>query len=117
MTWLAAHAPGRMAEDVQVGRRAADLEVERSAKVEAVEVHDLDPRRGEVVHELLPCVVARVDLRERAQLGVRAEDEVGAAAGPRELARGGVVTLEGLRARGRRLPRRAKVEQVHEEVV
>jgi hypothetical protein len=28
MTWLAAHAPGRMAEDVQVGRQAADLEVE-----------------------------------------------------------------------------------------
>ena len=32
-------------------------------------------------------VVARVDLGERAQLGVRAEDEVGAAAGPLDLAR------------------------------
>ena len=62
-------------------------------EVEPVEVHDLDPRRGEVVHELLARVVARVDLRERAQLGVRAEDEVDAASGPLELARGGVAAL------------------------
>ena len=40
-------------------------------KVEPVEVHDLVPRGHEVVHELLPRVVARVDLRERPQLGVR----------------------------------------------
>ena len=37
------------------------------------------------LHELLLGVVARVDLGERAQLGVRAEDEVDAAAGPLDL--------------------------------
>src|SRR6266700_1291646 len=72
--------------------------------VEPVEVHHFVPCRDEVVHELLPRVVARVDLRKRAQLGVRPEDEVDAAAGPRDLARGEVATLEGLRVLGRRLP-------------
>ena len=60
----------------------------RSGEVEPVEVHDLVPRGDEVVHELLLRVVARVDLGERAQLGVRAEDEVDAAAGPLDLAGG-----------------------------
>src|ERR1035441_8271027 len=76
----------------------------RSGEVETVEVHDLDPRRDEVVHELLPRVIARVDLCERAQLGVRAEDEVDATAGPPELARCGVAALEHLRVLGRPRP-------------
>ena len=54
----------------------------RSGAVEAVEVHDLVPRGDEVVHELLAGVVARVDLGERAQLGVRAEHEVDRGGGP-----------------------------------
>ena len=69
-------------------------------EVVPVEVHDLVPRGHEVVHELLLRVVARVDLRERPQLGVRAEDEVDAAAGPPDLAGGAVAALERLRVAG-----------------
>ena len=39
-------------------------------KVEAVEIHDLVPRRDEVLHELLLRVVAGVDLGDGAELGV-----------------------------------------------
>jgi hypothetical protein len=45
-----------------------------------------------------------VDLREGAQLRVRAEDEVDAAGGSPDLARREVAALEGLRALGRRRP-------------
>src|SRR6185295_20327354 len=59
-----------------------------------VQVHDLDPRRDEVLHELLLGVVARVDLGERPQLGVRAEDQVDARAGPLDRTGSAVVALE-----------------------
>ena len=36
--------------------------------VESIEIHHLVPRGHEVAHELLFRVVARVDLRERAEL-------------------------------------------------
>src|SRR5579875_2331271 len=75
-----------------------------SRQVEPVEVHHLDPRPDEVADELLPGVVAGVDLRDRPQLGVVAEDQVHPAAGPLDRA-------------GGRLPRRAHVEQVDEEVI
>src|SRR5215831_9402122 len=55
-------------------------------QVVAIEGHDLVPRRHEVAHELLLRVVARVDLRQRAKLGVRAEDEVGCRRRPSGLA-------------------------------
>src|SRR6478672_13438184 len=56
--------------------RALEVEREGSGEVEAVELHDLHPGRDEVVDELLVGVLAGVDLRERAQLGVGAEDQV-----------------------------------------
>ena len=87
-----------------------------SVQVEPVQVHDLDPGGDEVADELLARVVAGVDLGERAQLGVRAEDEVGAAAGPLQLAVAASRASKCSRRRGRR-PRRAEVEQVDEEVV
>ena len=52
--------------------------------------------RDEVGHELLLRVIARVDLSERTQLGIRAQHEVDAATRPRNLARCGIATLEGL---------------------
>ena len=64
-----------------------------SGEVEPIEVHDLVPRRHEVTHELLLRVVAGVDLREGAELGVRAEDEVDGGGGPLDLARRAVATL------------------------
>ena len=54
----------------------------RSGDVEAIGVHHLGPRRHEVLDELLLRVRARIDLRERAQLRVRAEDQVDPGAGP-----------------------------------
>src|SRR5262249_46556974 len=45
-------------------------------KIEPVEVHDLVPGIDEVPHELVLRIVARIDLGQRAQLGVRPEDEV-----------------------------------------
>src|SRR5215831_21230960 len=56
-------------------------------QVESIEVHDLVPRGHEVAHELLLRVVARVDLGDRPELGVGAEDQVEPAAGPLQLAR------------------------------
>src|SRR5260370_23217311 len=87
--------------------RAGPAWTSGSGEVEPVEVHHLVPRRDEVAHELLLRVIARVDLRERAQLGVRPEDEVNTAAGPLDPNRGGVAALERGRIRGRRLPCRA----------
>src|SRR5437773_1230350 len=64
--------------------------------IESIEIHDLVPRGHEVAHEFLLRVVARVDLREGTELGVRTEDEIDAAAGPFELARPATADLEGL---------------------
>ena len=61
-------------------------------------------------------VVGRVDLRERSQLGVRAEDQVDGGGGPLDLARAAIAALVDVLGVGRR-PLRAHVEQVHEEVV
>src|ERR1700733_12836279 len=92
----------------------------RSRQVEPIEVHHLRPRRDEVPYELLARVVAGVDLGHRPQLGVRAEHEVGAAAGPLQLAGGPVATLVllgGAVATRYRGPDRVHVEQIDEEVV
>ncbi len=44
--------------------------------VEAVVHHDLGPGRDEVFDELRVAVSSGIDLRERAQFGMRAEDQV-----------------------------------------
>src|SRR5499427_5730799 len=80
-----------------------------SGQVEAVEVHDLVPRGNEVAHELLLRVVARVDLRDRPELGVGAEDQVEPAAGPLQLARPAITALEGVLGLRGRPPFRAHV--------
>ena len=89
----------------------------RSVQVEAVELHDLHPGRHEVVDELLPGVVARVDLGQRPELGVGAEDQVHRGGGPLQLAGGDVADLVDVLLRLRRLPLGARGEQVDEEVV
>jgi len=65
-----------------------------SGKVEAIEMHDLVPRGREVTHKRLLRVVTRVDFRDGSELGVRAEDEVYAGAGPLQLARLAFAPLE-----------------------
>src|SRR5215475_5761763 len=67
-----------------------------SGQVEPVEIHDLVPCGHEVAHELRLCVLAPVDLSDRAELGVGAEDQVETAAGPPRLARAPVTPLEGV---------------------
>jgi len=89
----------------------------RSGKVEAVKVHYLVPRRYKVVQELLLGVVTSVDLRQGPELGVRTEDEVDTGAAPLEFARRVITTLEHVFVFRGCLPRRAHVEQIHEEVI
>src|SRR6185295_3574341 len=67
--------------------------------------------------ELLFRVVARVDLRECTQLGVRAEEEVDAAACPLDFSRATTPALKDVCSVGRGPPLRVHVEQVDEEVV
>ena len=59
----------------------------------------------------------RVDLGQRAKLGVCPENEVGGRRGPLGLARSAIAALVHVLVRGGRSPRRTHVEQVHEEVV
>src|SRR5581483_4597582 len=88
-----------------------------SGQVEAVEGHDLVPGGHEVADELLLGVVARVELGEAAEDGVRAEDEVDGGGRPLEVAGGPVPALVDVLLRGRDLPLRVHIEQVDEEVV
>src|SRR5687768_18260789 len=74
----------------------------RFGEVEATQIHHLVPRSHEVTHELLLRVVRCVDLRDGSQLGVMTEDEVDGGAGPFDLARGAIATLEDVLRRGRR---------------
>src|SRR5271166_3037578 len=90
---------------------------QRSGKLEAIEVHQLGPRRHEVLHKFLLRIRARIDFREGAQLRVRTENQVDAGAGPLDLVRLPVAPfVHTLRANGR-LPLRVHVEQVDEEIV
>ncbi len=58
-----------------------------------------------------------VDFGQGAELGVRTEDEIDTRAGPLEFARFAIAAFEHVRVLRDRLPLRAHVEQVHEEVV
>src|SRR6266542_441966 len=51
------------------------------------------PRGHAVTHELRRAVVARVDLRDGPELGVRSKDEGNDGGGPLDLARGAIPTL------------------------
>ena len=53
-----------------------------SGQVEAVKVHYLIPSRDKVLQELLLGVLASVYFRQSPQLGIGAEYEIDAGAGP-----------------------------------
>lgn len=57
------HRASRMNSGSHGGARPV-LGSSGSVEIESIEIHDLVPRSDEVVHELLLCVVARIDLRE-----------------------------------------------------
>jgi hypothetical protein len=89
----------------------------RSCEVEAIEIHNLVPCSDEITHELLLGIDAPVDLGDRPEFGVRAEDEVDPGAGPPELSSFATATLEDILGVRDRSPFRRDVEQVHKEVV
>src|SRR5208283_1883219 len=89
----------------------------QSSQVETIQIHHLDPGRDEVLDELLPRVRAPVDLGQGPELRVRAEDQVDARPGPLDLARLTVTPFEHVGVLRNRLPLRAHIEQVYEEVV
>src|SRR5690242_13317005 len=86
-------------------------------ELEAVEIHHLVPGGHEVFYELLLRIRAGINLRQRPQLRMRTEDQVGACARPFEFVRlpvSSFVDSLGVRAW---LPLGTHIEQVHEEVV
>src|SRR5438094_59909 len=66
----------------------------RSRKVVAIEVHHLGPGPDEVLDELRLRVRASVDFRQSPELGVRAEHQIDARAGPLERTRLPIAPLE-----------------------
>jgi hypothetical protein len=53
-----------------------------SLDIKAVQVHDLGPRRNEILHKLLLRICATIDLRDSTQLSVRSEDQISAGSSP-----------------------------------
>ena len=85
-------------------------------QIEAIGIHHFRPRRHKVADELLRGVGTPIDFRERAQLRVRAEDQIDTRAGPFQLFGLSVAALIGVvRAGG--LPLCPHVEQIDEEVI
>ena len=85
--------------------------------IKSVEVHDLAPRRHEVLNKLRLRIRASVDLGESAEPRVRAEDEIDASAGPLHLACLTVTPFEHVTSARDGPPLGPHVEQIHEEVV
>src|SRR5439155_17618269 len=108
MTWCHVEA---------VRRKTLKAYSPRSRKVEAIKVHHLGPGPDEVLDELRLRIRASVDLGQGAELGVRTEDEIDTRAGPLDLAPLAIAPFEHVLGVRCRLPLRAHVEQVHEEVI
>ena len=89
----------------------------KSGEVEAIQVHHLVPGRDKVMDKLLLRVRTSIDFSQGAELGVRTEDEIDTRAGPLDFARLAIAPFEHVRVFRDRLPLRAHVEQVDEEVV
>src|SRR5689334_8535089 len=65
---------------------SGNLRREGFLDVESIQVHHLVPRGDEVAHELLLRVAGRIDFCQRAELGIRSEDQIHAAGGPLDIA-------------------------------
>ena len=89
----------------------------RSGEIEAIKVHHFGPGRHEVLDKLLLRVRASIDLGQSPELGVRTEDEIDTRPGPLDFASLAIAPFKHVGVFRYRLPLRAHVEQVHEEVV
>jgi hypothetical protein len=99
------------------GWRRFDKWTQRLRNIKAIQIHHLVPRCDEIVDELLLRIGTSIDFRHGAQQGVGTENKVNARAGPLDRARFAITSFKQIRFRRDRLPLRAHVEQVHEEVV
>src|SRR5947209_429284 len=86
-------------------------------QVVAVEVHDFVPRANEITDKLLLGVGAGIDLRKGAELGMRAEDEVGCSCCPPHLAGLAINALVDVLLGGGGPPGGSHIEEIIEEVV
>ncbi len=58
---------------------------ELGGKIETIQIHNLVPRRDEVVYELLLRILTGVDFRDGPKLRIRTEQKVDGRAGPLEI--------------------------------
>src|SRR5580765_8577018 len=87
-------------------------------EIKAVNVHHLSPYGDEVLNKLFLRILTCIHFRNRSELRVRTEEQIGACRGPFEFARAAIVSLiHTAGAVGSRLPLRVHVEQVHEEII
>src|SRR6185312_1316526 len=93
------------------------LRLAGAGHVEAVEVHDFRPCGDEVFHEFPLRSGDGVDFSERAQLRVRTEDQVDARSGPFCRVCLAVAALVHALLTVSRLPLRAHIQQIDEEVI
>lgn len=66
----------------------------RSGEVETIGVHDLVPRRNEVMHELLLGVGTTVAFGQSPELGIGAEDQIDTGAGPLDFASFAIISFK-----------------------
>src|SRR5438067_705580 len=87
-------------------------------QVEPVRIHYLGPGVDEVANELLLNAFLGIDLRDRPELAIRAEDQVGPSCAPLLMAAAAVIADKFLvAALVDNLPEGVVVEQVDEEIV
>ncbi len=86
-------------------------------EVEAIEVHDFVPSGDEVFDEFSRGIVAGIDFGNGPELGVGAENQVGATGSPFDGARGAVFSFEEVIALFGFFPFHGQVEEVGEEVI
>lgn len=116
----AANKPSTPAPNLNTQVEGSSFQTSKASpapQIKPIQIHHLDPGRDEVLHKLLLRIRAGIDLGQCPQLGVGAEDQVDAGAGPFDLAGLAVAGFELLLGVGQRFPFHAHVQQVDEEVV
>lgn len=118
MAILAVHATYKLGDSSLI--RASTSQTGRDGllalQIKPIQVHNLVPRRHEILDELHVAIVAGIHLRNRTQLSVRAKDQVRTSSRPLLASGLAVAALEQL-AVPDVLPGGVHVQQVNKEVV